>query len=108
MGRLTRHIVPSPPSLGCAFRIQIISSRDLAHGLVACGKEDDCEEGEDQGTGARHVPTAEDNAEIFGIPGEQHLPYLVSKEGLRMRMEPELTFMLHLGPWSMPGISWSI
>lgn len=44
-----------------------------AEGFVAGGESDDEEEGDDQAAGRADVPLAEDDAEVLGVPGEEHL-----------------------------------
>ena len=46
---------------------------ELAEELVTGGEGDDSEEGHDEGEGASDVPPAEDETEVFGGPGEEHL-----------------------------------
>lgn len=45
----------------------------LSYALVACREEYDDDEREEEGERAGNTPLAEDNAEILGRPGEDHL-----------------------------------
>ncbi len=51
----------------------LVASADLAYELVACGEGGDGEEGEEEGEGGVDVPLAEDDAEVRGVPCEEHL-----------------------------------
>jgi hypothetical protein len=51
----------------------LVAARYGAEGFVAHGEEDDGDEGEDKGAGGADVPLAEDNAQVRGIPCEEHL-----------------------------------
>jgi hypothetical protein len=44
-----------------------------SEGLVARGQGDDGEEGEEQAWRAPDVPPSEDDAEVGGVPGKEHL-----------------------------------
>lgn len=50
-----------------------VSAGEGTEGFVADGEEDDGEKGEDEGSGGSNVPLAEDDAEVGGVPGEEHL-----------------------------------
>ena len=41
--------------------------------FVGHAEEDDAEEGEEEGPGAADVPPWKDDAEVFGVPGEEHV-----------------------------------
>lgn len=45
----------------------------LSDTLVTCCEEDDKHEGEEKGNGPGDAPLAEDDAEVFGRPCEEHL-----------------------------------
>jgi len=66
-GKLTRHFVLSlrSPSL--------VSSRGGSYHFVECSQGYDAEEGEDEAGCCLDVPPAKDDAEIRGVPGEEHL-----------------------------------
>lgn len=51
----------------------LIAPRARAQGFVTNSDEDDGEEGEDQPGGGPDVPRLEDDAEVGGVPGEEHL-----------------------------------
>lgn len=72
-GVLTRKIITTGPSFVHALRVQVVSAGDFAYGFVACGKQDDSEERENEGGGARDMPAFEDNAKVLRAPSEQHL-----------------------------------
>lgn len=63
----------------CDERIQalvmsgFIFARYLTYALVACREEYDDNEREEQGERASNAPLAEDDAEVLGGPGEDHL-----------------------------------
>lgn len=76
-----------------------------ADGFVASGEGYDGEEGEEEADGGLDVPPSEDEAEVCGVPCEQHLPVFVSFNSRRTEVglsEARLTFMLHIG---IPPIS---
>jgi len=50
-----------------------VSPAGVADELVAGGEEDDAEEGEEEGERAGYAPGGEDDAEIVGREGEEHL-----------------------------------
>lgn len=62
---------------GCGVHAPVDSSfvaaAGGAEGLVAGGKGDDQEEGDDEGRRGADMPLAEDDAEVGGVPGEEHL-----------------------------------
>lgn len=41
--------------------------------FVGHAEGDDGEEGEEEGPGATDVPPTEDDAEVLGVPGEEHV-----------------------------------
>ena len=41
--------------------------------FVGHAEEDDAEEGEEERPGAADVPPWENDAEVFGVPGEEHV-----------------------------------
>jgi hypothetical protein len=51
----------------------LVATGEFADGLVAGADEDDEEERQHEGEGAGDLPAAEDDAEVFGGPGEEHL-----------------------------------
>ena len=51
----------------------LIATAHLAHELVTGGQAGDGDEGEDEGKGGVDVPLAEDDAEVGGVPCEEHL-----------------------------------
>ena len=51
----------------------VVAARQLAHGLVSGAEGDDGGEREQQGQDAINVPAAEDDAQVLGRPGEEHL-----------------------------------
>lgn len=53
-----------------------VSAREGTEGFVAGGEENYCDEGEDEGGGRADVPLSEDDAEVLGIPGKEHLEIL--------------------------------
>ncbi len=55
----------------------LVPPRPLAQGLVAGADGHDGQQGEDQRRCAAHVPLAEDDAEVRGVPGEEHLSSVV-------------------------------
>lgn len=71
--RLTSQVVAAPPSLQHFPLICFVPSRHLAHRFVARREQDNGYEGEDERSGAVDVPAIEYDAEISGIPSEQHL-----------------------------------
>lgn len=91
-----------------------VATRKGAEGFVAYGEEDYCDEGEDEGGGRADVPLSEDDAEVLGVPGEEHLETVSAGEWVGIRWK--LAFMLHMSfmppsPWSMPPWpipAWSI
>lgn len=50
-----------------------VATRHGAQRLVAHADENHGNEGEDEGGGGADVPLAEDDAEVGGVPGEEHL-----------------------------------
>jgi hypothetical protein len=51
----------------------LISSGGFAQCFVACGKEDNRNEGEEEGREIANVPPPEDDTEVFSVPREEHL-----------------------------------
>lgn len=66
-GKLTRRF------FSLLFYPFLISSGGFAQCFVACGKEDDREEGEEESGEIANMPPPEDDTEVFGIPREEHL-----------------------------------
>lgn len=50
-----------------------ISSGGVSYGFVARGEDYDAEEGDDQGPEIGDSPAFEDDAEVLGVPGEEHV-----------------------------------
>ena len=103
--RLTRHIVQSCSSFFLIFACYV------ANGFVAGAKGDDGEEGEDEREGRSYAPGLEDDAEVLGGPGEEHLRVATLLLAVVLSVVIEfcrvgevrgsrafsLTFMLHIG-----------
>ena len=53
-------------------------ARYLPHELIPSRQGDDGEQGPEEGGCAGYAPGGEDDAEVFGGPGEEHLLVLVS------------------------------
>ncbi len=51
----------------------LVAAAQLAHELVASGEGGDGEEGEKEREGGVDVPLTEDDAEVGGVPCEEHL-----------------------------------
>ncbi len=66
-GRRTGQLVHILSALG------FVSPTRVADELVASGEEDDAEEGEEEGEGGCYAPEGEDDAEVVGGEGEEHL-----------------------------------
>jgi hypothetical protein len=66
-GRRTGQLVHILSALG------FVSPTRVADELVASGEEDDAEEGEEEGEGGCYAPEGEDDAEVLGGEGEEHL-----------------------------------
>lgn len=64
---LTRH--------GVQFSIhrRFVLSGEFTDEFVACAEGDGAEEGEDEGEGVVNAPAAEDEADVVGVPCEEHL-----------------------------------
>ena len=45
----------------------------MSEEFVGHAEEDDAEEGEEERPGAADVPPWEDDTEVFGVPGEEHV-----------------------------------
>lgn len=79
------------------------ATRQVAHPLVAGAEGDGQQQGDEEGQGPGNAGPAEDDAEVVGVPGEEHLPGselgIVGVAG-KGRL---LTFMLHMLPMSMPS-----
>lgn len=69
-GRETSHTGQFAGRLGAVY---FIASANFPHEFVAGGKNDDAEQGEDKTQCRVDVPSAEDDAEVGGIPREEHL-----------------------------------
>jgi hypothetical protein len=113
MGRLTSKVVAASPPFKHLVRVRFVPPRRLAHCFVAGGQQDDADQGDDERGGAADVPAAEDDAEVGRVPSEQHLrvsaPYhLIVWSSAAPAPGVQRTFMLHLWPWSMPGMPWSM
>lgn len=65
--KLTRCLlhIPSAPLF--------VAPRGFADGFVAGRQRHDGEQGDDEGEGAGYAPAGEDDAEVGGVPGEEHL-----------------------------------
>lgn len=72
-GKLTREIIPTASHFGYPLRMRVVSSARFADGFVARCHEHDGKEAEDQRAGAVNVPAFKDDAEVCGVPREQHL-----------------------------------
>lgn len=57
------------PSGDCGF----IATDGFTEGFVAGAEGDDGEEGDEEGKVGGDVPLAEDDAEVVGVPGEEHV-----------------------------------
>ncbi len=107
-GKLTRRF------FGLLFYVFLISSGGFAQRFVACSQEDDSGKGEQEGCETANVPPAEDDAEVFGVPVEEHLRLCQRPCCTRGQLDRRLTFMVHMPgmtalsmlPWSM--WEWSI
>ena len=51
----------------------LVAAAGGAEGFVAGGQGDDEQQGDDERGGGLDVPLAEDDAEVIGVPGEDHL-----------------------------------
>lgn len=51
----------------------LVPPRRLPQGLIAGADRHDGQQGEDQRRGTAHVPLGEDDAEVLGVPSEEHL-----------------------------------
>lgn len=56
----------------------LVLSSYLSDPFIACGEDDDGDEGHEEREGAGDAPLAEDYAEVFGGPGENHLVHVNS------------------------------
>ena len=45
----------------------------MSEEFVGHAEEDDAEEGQEERPGAVDVPPGENDAEVFGVPGEEHV-----------------------------------
>ena len=52
---------------------QLIPPSEVAHELVAGAESDDGYKREEEGDGPCDAPLAEDDAEVGGVPGKEHL-----------------------------------
>lgn len=66
-GKLTRR------SFCLLFYPFLVSSGGFAQCFVACGEEDDGDEGENEGRQIVNAPPAEDDTETLSVPVEEHL-----------------------------------
>ena len=66
--------------------------------FIGHAEEYDAEEGEEERPGAADVPPREDDAEVFGVPGEEHV---LESEGTKLLGFKEGSTIEHLaGAWS--------
>jgi hypothetical protein len=55
---------------------RLVSTGDLSDAFVSGSQEDNGDERNEQREGTGDVPLTEDDTEVFGGPGEQHLEYI--------------------------------
>lgn len=105
LGRETSHTGRLVGGFGAVY---FIASTNFPHEFVAGGEHDDAEQGENKTKCRVDVPSAEDDAEVSGIPCEEHLAMRcqwVCQDWIR-RAKRLHAFMLHIGP--LAGMLWPI
>lgn len=74
--KLTPSSNSSRESLQALSTGSLIPTGDLSDTLVASRQEHDCQQRQQKGPWASDMPLAEDDAEVFGGPGEDHLGFV--------------------------------